>query len=581
MPFLGGATVTDLLDHLYPHPAARPPARARAILDAVAAAGRPGDPEPDLRLSGPDLAGLSFADGVARLGASLAEALAFLHGRGLAHCDLKPSNVLLTPSARPLLLDFNLSQREDRPLNWVGGTFLYMAPEQIRAHYDKSAFTALQAARADLFSLGVVLYQLLTGKHPFGRPPRDTHPTELGRWLLGRLPEGVVPLERLNPDVPGPLAEVVRRCLEPDPRKRPSGAAEVARLLRPRPRGPRRWATLAAAALAALLLGVSASVVPARSPEPDPEGTLDGARAAGLRALEEACQLRAAGLPTVAVPKLRTAAARFRKVLDLHQTLGGPPERGWQDNFAQGRAMMLLGAAAHAGPYFTEAVALWKRNPEAGAPSPLPAIRACQAYCYLHLGRHDYAQHLAQEALEAGYRPAGLLNNLGYSAFQTRKIDLARRYFDEALRKSPDLYQALYNRSYLAYRQTIRRPGKPIPAWVLADLDRAIHAMGRSGEPESAEPYRVAAQIHAQASVDLLRAGGPVDQAELARRKGRALGYLLRAYVLGMDPGPLLNDPVFTRALGDWRMHLAGLHRQGASVVVRHNLCDPLAGALR
>jgi hypothetical protein len=139
MPFLGSATLQDLLDEAYPDPGGPPPPRAsrrrappradrtsdlgasttlgastppvggQVIDRALKARTLPNDPEVEPRRDDRPFGAGSYVDGVVRLAAPLADALAFLHGKGVSHRDLKPSNVLLSPSGRPLLLDFNLS----------------------------------------------------------------------------------------------------------------------------------------------------------------------------------------------------------------------------------------------------------------------------------------------------------------------------------------------------------------------------------------------------------------------------------------------------------------------------------------
>jgi serine/threonine protein kinase/Flp pilus assembly protein TadD len=246
MPFLGSSTLEDVLTRIYPcpRPSGRPPIprRAAVILEAVRATGRPNDPPPDSRFQGsrPEVARLlraSFVEGVARLGLHLAEALVFLHGKECYHRDLKPSNVLLTPNGWPVLLDFNLAfgslATSATPSARLGGTLHYMAPEQLRAFLAGRNDPGVCLARADLFSLGVILYELLTGTHPFdpalseGRRDQE----ELARILLLRHTEGFTPLRQRNPAVGRTLAHSIERCLSANPADRPASAAEFASAL--------------------------------------------------------------------------------------------------------------------------------------------------------------------------------------------------------------------------------------------------------------------------------------------------------------------------------------------------------------
>src|SRR5262249_49495572 len=160
---------------------------------------RPSDPLPDRRLSGPNLSRLSYVDGVLRLAEQIADALTFLHQRKLAHCDLKPSNVLLTQTGRALLLDFNLSLADNVPAALIGITSQFTAPEQIPAWINGSPLCAEEGGQADLSSFGMILYELLTGHHPLAGAPRDLRSGALARWALERQKQGFPPVRALNP----------------------------------------------------------------------------------------------------------------------------------------------------------------------------------------------------------------------------------------------------------------------------------------------------------------------------------------------------------------------------------------------
>ena len=136
MPFLGAATLTDVLDQAYPTADAPAPRTAAVIGEALRAAARADDPPPlSSDAAGPAEDGL-YTDAVARLALQVADALTFLHMQGVIHQDLKPSNVLLRPDGQAILLDFNLSADARAAAPRLGGTLPYMAPEQLRALLD-------------------------------------------------------------------------------------------------------------------------------------------------------------------------------------------------------------------------------------------------------------------------------------------------------------------------------------------------------------------------------------------------------------------------------------------------------------
>jgi eukaryotic-like serine/threonine-protein kinase len=171
------------------------------------------------------LGGLSYVDAILWLGARLADGLAHAHDRGVLHRDLKPANVLLTDDGQPMLLDFNLSA--DTTLDGlaeaarVGGTLPYMAPEQLESYGGRPRVVD---SRSDVYSLGVILYELLTGRHPFPVYRRAT-PEHLGRMVVDRQ---AVPRPRdRNPAVSVAVESIVCTCLDPDPDQRYSSARDL------------------------------------------------------------------------------------------------------------------------------------------------------------------------------------------------------------------------------------------------------------------------------------------------------------------------------------------------------------------
>src|SRR5205814_1460618 len=136
----------------------------------------------------------------------LCQALAAVHDQGLLHRDLKPANVMLDGRGRVRLTDFGLAAAaEDLSATEVrSGTPQYMAPEQIAGRE--------VSARSDLFALGLVLYELFTGKKAFTGADRDTPPSKPTSHVSG-----------LDPAV----ERVILHCLARDPASRPRSAAEV------------------------------------------------------------------------------------------------------------------------------------------------------------------------------------------------------------------------------------------------------------------------------------------------------------------------------------------------------------------
>ncbi len=171
------------------------------------------------------LQGLNFAQAVLWIASRLADGLAHAHERGILHRDLKPANVLITDEGQPMLLDFSVA--EDTKLrsaaaDQVGGTISYMAPEHIEA-FRGAARTV--DARSDIYSLGIILYEMLTRRDPFPLPSGKLKEA-LPRILQDR--RGPPPRLRCwNKAVSPAVESIVRHCLHPDPAKRYQSAHEL------------------------------------------------------------------------------------------------------------------------------------------------------------------------------------------------------------------------------------------------------------------------------------------------------------------------------------------------------------------
>ncbi|MEZ5065955.1 MAG: protein kinase [bacterium] len=242
------------------------------------------------------------AESLLRLAIPLAEAVGAAHAKGITHRDLKPANVVIDASGRVMVLDFGiakLSASEDSgedaetrlqtdaitQSGGIVGTVHYMSPEQAEGKPVDP--------RSDVFSLGIVLYELATGERPY----RGSTPISV---LSSILRDDPPPVAERNAALPADLERIVRRCLEKDPARRYANAAELCRELesvrdewfasrtatglsgtrdvvspptdaRPGPRRPARvvWALAGIAALFAIVFGPRL-FGPRGGPEPPP-----------------------------------------------------------------------------------------------------------------------------------------------------------------------------------------------------------------------------------------------------------------------------------------------------------------------
>jgi eukaryotic-like serine/threonine-protein kinase len=179
-------------------------------------------------------------DTVLHLGAAIADALENAHRQGVLHRDLKPGNVMLTSDGQPKILDFGLAvllsggkaTGRMTASGTIVGSLPYMAPEQLFGEADDT--------RTDVYALGVVLFEMVTGQRPFVK--------ERPEALMFAIINNAAPTVRsIKPDAPLELDRLLGECLDKDPSHRPASAALVADTLRRlREGGPALTATLPA-----------------------------------------------------------------------------------------------------------------------------------------------------------------------------------------------------------------------------------------------------------------------------------------------------------------------------------------------
>jgi tetratricopeptide (TPR) repeat protein len=286
MPYFGGASLSAVLKELW----ARNPVPATGAQLATALA-RVQGPAASEAAAAPQAAGfapLDYVRAAAWVVARLAEALQHAHERGVLHRDVKPSNVLLAADGQPMLLDFNLSQSPAadgaRAAATLGGTVAYMAPEHLRALAARDPALARHVdRRADVYSLGMVLFEMLAGRSPFDQSASYFPLPALIEAMALERARSWPSLRRHRRDIPWGLESIARKCLAPDPAARYQQAGHLAedlhRFLEDRPlryapelswrerlrkwsrRHPRLTASSAVTAAAALLLLTGGNVL--------------------------------------------------------------------------------------------------------------------------------------------------------------------------------------------------------------------------------------------------------------------------------------------------------------------------------
>ena len=215
MPYFGRTTLADVVREL--KPLKQSPATGQFFIEQL----RQEAPSDESRAAEPTkhsplqmLQQSSYVDAVIQLAAELASGLEHAHQAGILHRDIKPANVLLTDDGRPMLLDFNMSDDivvGGRTCLVVGGTWPYMSPEQRRSMDTGQPIDQ----RSDIYSLGVLIYQLLCRRLPTD-PATTDGPNEINPWAEAADAPTISEIQMQNPAVTRGVASILQKCLEVD-----------------------------------------------------------------------------------------------------------------------------------------------------------------------------------------------------------------------------------------------------------------------------------------------------------------------------------------------------------------------------
>jgi tetratricopeptide (TPR) repeat protein/predicted Ser/Thr protein kinase len=410
---------------------------------------------------------------------TLARAMDYAHRQGIVHRDLKPANVMLTAQGMPKITDFGLAKRLQEDGNTktgaVLGTPCYIAPEQATGNKDVGP-------AADIYALGAILYELLTGRPPFRG---DTAMATLLQVIQGNL----VSPAQYNARLPRDLETICLKCLERDPGRRYPSAAALAddlhhflagECIRARPvsRGVRllRWCRrrpLAAGLLAATLLLAGACLAGAvLVAVKDRQALVAEKKAQEAELQRQADLLKAAER---AQQRLR-AFEPYAEATDLLMRAQAPEILGAKDLEASrqlcARAAELLEKANQLDPEFPEAqFALGEAHRLAGLPG-----RAAEAYlrandlnqqitahphvqallaagmAYDAAGDHRNADRIFGLAEQAPDQPPLALVAKAFRLLYANRPSVARPLAEEALRRAPHLWETHFACGFVLYQ---------------------------------------------------------------------------------------------------------------------------------
>lgn len=504
MPYLGRMTLQDWLDELLRCDAL--PDRMTPLFDNLVGSGiLPASGEPDEGLHRSEL-----VEGTLRWSLQLAQALAHTHARQIYHLDLKPSNVLVTHRLSVMLLDFNLSVAGEMAASTLGGTLPYMSPEQLESLFlpESSARPKIDG-RADLFSLGVLLYQLLTRRLPFELSDHGGDPLAAAIELRELQARPRVPLREINPSIDEDVGALIDQCLAEDRSARPVSAAAfgdavqaildqwgtAARWVRKH----RRW-FLSGAAASVVGLAMGGAALAAREPEQ-------------RRVRREAWEHFQGG-------ENDAALERFNRLIALDDN----DHDAW---FGRGLTRLRLRDGTNVIDDFFQASRLQADG----------RYHAYAGYCLAHAPNWPAALKLLQQAVDAGFSTAEVWNDIGFCAERTSSWSIADAAFRRASLIDPHLAAPWHNQIRMRLRN-IQSLAPLSPEQAAKLIEQAVTLDPRSADLAYDSICLLLKSFPEQASADRI-----LELCTAAIANGCTFDRLSRIPFLG----PLARDPRFLR----------------------------------
>jgi hypothetical protein len=374
----------------------------------------------------------------------LAEGLAAVHACGLLHRDLKPGNVLVEGGDRPRLIDFGLAVPvASAALAEVAGTLAYMPPEQARGEAERID------PRTDVYGLGAILYELLTGRPPHQGATRQ----EL--WQAACAGD-VVPPREVNRRVPRAVNDLCQRCLAKDPSRRFASAAELAGAVRRLQRWRRgRLSLVAAAGALALLAGLGGLLLFGKSWWPAGAGGAAPDSPAALRA-----HVTADDPQVLAVSKRPEDGGHFRTIMEaLDGVEPGMTIRVLGDSDYE--EYLLIGSPAHRGVVLEAAGKATLRKPPDR--SEIVWIRGVPGFTLRGFHFESGGETPHDQIFVSGYCPGVILERLDMT---TQKGDcISMRDVPLATSDSPIVIQncTLRAESFGVEIKGVHHDGRPLP----------------------------------------------------------------------------------------------------------------------